>query len=209
MKWGKSLSNSELHLMLWQSLWGRFCYYIHFTNEETASERWGSCLRSHSKWVVVSRVPELVKAKDLNSRSRVLEFSSVQFSHSVRSNSLQPQGLPYAKFPCPSPTPGACSNSCPLSWWCHPTISSTVVPISSCLQSFPAIGSFPRSQFFPSGGQCIKASASTSVLPMNIQGWFPLGGLVGSPCSPRDSQESSPTPQFKSINSSALSFLYG
>ena len=81
---------------------------------------------------------------------------------------------------CPSPTPGACSNSCPWSWWCHPTISSSVVPFSSCLQSFPASGSFPMSHFFASGGPSIGASASTSVLPMNIQDWFPSGltGLI-------------------------------
>ena len=94
------------------------------------------------------------------------------------SNSLQPHGLLHARLPCPSPTPGACSNSCPSSRWCHPTISSSVVPFSSCLQSFPASGSFPRSQFFASGGQSIGASAS--VLPMTIQDWFPLGwtGLI-------------------------------
>ena len=91
-------------------------------------------------------------------------------------------------------------------WWCHPTISSTAIPFSSCLQSFPASGSFPMSQFFTSGGQSIGVSASTSVLPMNIQDWFPLGWTG---CSPRDPQESSPTPQFKSINSLALNFLYG
>ena len=96
------------------------------------------------------------------------------------SNSLQPHGLQHARPPCPSTTPGACSNSCPLNRWCHPAISSSVVPFSSCLQSFPASGSFPRSQFFASGGQRIRASASASVLPMNIQGWFPLGltGLI-------------------------------
>ena len=77
--------------------------------------------------------------------------------------------------PCPSPTPRACSNSCPSSWWCHPTISCSVDPFSSCLQSFPTSGSFPRSQFFASGKQSIGVSASASVLPMNIQGWFPLG----------------------------------
>ena len=114
-----------------------------------------------------------------------------------------------SRLPCPSPTPGACSSSCPLSWWCHPTISSSVIPIFSHLQSFPASGSFPRSQFFASGDQSIGASASASVLPMNIQDWFPLDWLVWSPCSPRESQESSPIPQFKSINSSTLSFLYG
>ena len=101
-----------------------------------------------------------------------------------------------------------CSVLGPPSWWYHPTIPSCVVPFSSCLQSFPASGSFLRSQFFPSG-QSIGVSASTSVLPMNVQDWFPLDWLVGSSCSPRDSQESSLTPQFKSINSSALSFLYG
>ena len=79
------------------------------------------------------------------------------------------------RHPCPSPTPGACSNSCPSSWWCHPTISSSVVPFFYCLQSCPASGSFPVSQFFTSGGQSIGVSASTSVLPMNIQDWFPLG----------------------------------
>ena len=91
------------------------------------------------------------------------------------SSSLQHHGLQYARPPCPSPTPGAYSNSCPLSQWCHPTISSSVVPFSSCLQSFPASGSFPMSQFLTSGGQIIRVSASASVLPMNVQGWFPLG----------------------------------
>ena len=133
---------------------------------------------------------------------------SVQFSSTVVSDSLWPHGLQHTRFPCPSLAPRACSNSCPPSRWYHPTISSTVVPFSSCLQSFPASGSFPMSWFFPSGGQQMGASASSSVLPMNIQDWFPLG-LTGSPCSPRDSQESSPTPQFKSISSSALSLLYG
>ena len=101
--------------------------------------------------------------------------SLVQFNHSVVSNSLRPNGLKHARPPCPSPTPGAYSNSCPLSRWCHPTVSSSVIPFSSCLQSFPAIGSFPMSQFFTLGGQSIGVSASTSVLPMNIQDWFLLG----------------------------------
>ena len=100
-------------------------------------------------------------------------FSSVQFSCSVMSDSLWPHGLQHARLPCPSPAPGACSNSCPLNWWCHPTISSSVIPFSSHLQSFPASWSFPTSQFFTSGGQSIGASAS--VLSMNIWGWFPLG----------------------------------
>ena len=104
-----------------------------------------------------------------------LASNSVQFSHSVVSNSLRPQGLQHVRPPCPSPTPGVYSNSCPLSRWCHPTISSSVVPFSSCLQSFPASGSFPMSQFFESDGQSIGVSASTSVLPMNIQDRSPLG----------------------------------
>ena len=99
---------------------------------------------------------------------------SFQFSHSVVSNSLRPHGLQHTRLPCPSPTPRACSNSCPSSRWCHLTISSSVVPFSSHLQSFPASGSFPMSQLFESGGQSIGVSASASVLPMNIQDWFPL-----------------------------------
>ena len=99
-------------------------------------------------------------------------FSSVQFSCSVLSDSLWPHGPQHTRFPCPSLTPGTCSDSQLSSQWCHPTISSSVVPVSSHLQSFPASGSFPLSQFFISGGQSIGVSAS--VLPMNIQGWFPL-----------------------------------
>jgi len=91
------------------------------------------------------------------------------------SDSLQPHGLQHTRLPCPPPTPRACSNSCPSKWWCHPTISSSVIPSTSCLQSFPASGSFQVSQFFTSGGQCIGASASASLLPMNIQDWSPLG----------------------------------
>ena len=120
---------------------------------------------------------------------------------------LQPHGLQHARLPCPSLSPGACSNSCPLSQWCHLTISSSVTPFFSCPQSFPGSGSFPMCQLFTSGGQSIEASASVSVLPVNIQGWSPLG-LVWSPCSSRDSQESSPRPQFDSISSSVLSLLY-
>ena len=99
----------------------------------------------------------------------------VQFSCSVMSNFLRPQGLQHARPPCPSPTPGAYSNPCPLRQWCHPTISSSVIPFSSCLQSLPASGSFPMNQFFASGSQSIGVSASASVLPMNIQDWSPLG----------------------------------
>ena len=100
---------------------------------------------------------------------------SVQFSHSVVSDSLQPHGLPHVRLPCPSPTPGAFSNSCPLSRWCHSAIWSYVVPFSSCPQSLPASGSFPMSRLFAWGGQSIRVSASASVLPVNIQDWSPIG----------------------------------
>ena len=101
--------------------------------------------------------------------------SSVQFSHWVVSDSLRPHELQHTRFPCPSLSPGVCSNSCPLSQWCHPTISSSAVPFSSRLQSFSASGSFQMSQFFPSGGQSIGVLASASVFPTNFQDWFPLG----------------------------------
>ena len=128
---------------------------------------------------------------------------SVQFSHSVMSDSAVPWTAAHS-LPCLPPTLRSCSNSCSLSWWCHPTILSSVVPFSSCLQSFPASGYFPMNQFFASGGQSIGASASALVLPMNTKDWFPLGltGLIAS-------QESYPTPQFKSITSLVLRFLYG
>ena len=134
-------------------------------------------------------------------------LSSNQFSHKVVPESLQHHGLQHTRLPCPEPTPRACSNSCPSSQWCHPTISCLITPFSSCLQIFPASESFPISQFFTSGGQSIEVSALASILSMNIQDSFSLW-LTGSPCSPSDSQESSPTPQFTSINSSTLSFLH-
>ena len=111
---------------------------------------------------------------------RMCHVYSVQFSYSVVLDSLQPHGLQHARLSCPSPTPRACSNSCPSNLWCHPTISSSVVPFSFCLQSFPASGSFPMSQFFTSGGQSNGASTLSSALPMNIQDLFPLGltGLI-------------------------------
>ena len=133
----------------------------------------------------------------------------LQFSRSVVSNSLWPHGQQHARLPCPSPTSGAYPNSCPSSRWCHPTISSSVIPFSSCLQSFSASGSFQMSQFFALGGQSIGVSASASVFPMNIQDWFPLG-LTGwiSLQSKGLSKQSSPMPQFISSNSLVLSFLY-
>ena len=135
------------------------------------------------------------------------QFSSIQFSRSVLSDSLRPHESQHARPPCPSPTPGVHPNPCSSSWWCHPTISSSVIPFSSCPQSFPASGSFPMSQLFASGGQRIGASASNQSFQWTPRTDLLQDGLVGSLYSPRDSQESS-TPQFKSISSSALSFLY-
>ena len=107
-------------------------------------------------------------------KSKEYQFSSVQFSHSVMSNSLQPHESQHARPPCPSPTPRVYSNSCPSSQWCHPAISSSVVPFSSCPQSLQASGSFPMSQLFASDGQSIGVSASALVLPMNTQDSSPL-----------------------------------
>ena len=126
----------------------------------------GSCKPFKVKLDVRRRLSEGMEISKLALRYKI---SSVQFSCSVLSDFLQPHGLQHTRPPCPSLTPRACSNSCPSSWWCHPTISSSVIPFSSCLQSFPASGSFPMSQFFISSGQSIGASASASVLPMNIQ----------------------------------------
>ena len=134
---------------------------------------------------------------------------SVQFSSSVMSNSLQHRGQKHTRLPCPSPTPGACSNSYPLSQWCNPNISSSVTPFSSCLQSFPASGSFQLSQFFSSGGQSIGVSASASVLPMNIQYRFPLGlmGWISFLSKGLSRVFSNNTVQKHQF--SVLSFLYG
>ena len=128
--------------------------------------------------------------------------SSVQFSHSVMSDSLQPHESQHARPPCLSPTLGVHPNSSPSSWWCHPAISSSVIPFSSCPQSLPASESFPMSQVFAWGGQSTGVSASASVLSMNTQDWSPLEwtGWI--------SLQSSPTPQFKSIHLSTLSFLH-
>ena len=122
-------------------------------------------------------VSNIEKSRSMAFRLFLLQFSSVHFSCSVVSDSFQPHGLQHARSTCPSLTPGVYTNSCPLSRWCHPAISSSVVPFY-CPQSFPASGSFPMSQFFTSGGQSIGVSASASVPPMNIQDWFPLGWTV-------------------------------
>ena len=156
-----------------------------------------------------------------------LDVDRVQFSSVAQScpTLCDPMDYSMPGPPCPSPTPRVHTNPWPLSWWCHPTVSSSVIPFSSCPQSFPASGSFQMSQLFASGGQRIGVSASASVLPMNTQDCSPLGWTAWISCSPRDSQESSPTPQFKSLsprdsqessptpqfkslNSLALSFLY-
>ena len=135
------------------------CVYSGPTNKDGAQpDSWVN------KWITV-----------LLNMAQQPEGQSVQFSCSVVPNTLLPHGLhPYSRPPCPSLNPGVYSNSCPLYWWCHPTISSSIIPFSSCLQIFPASGSFQMSQLFASGGQSIGVSASTSVLPMNTQDWYPL-----------------------------------
>ena len=135
----------------------------------------------------------------------VRHLSSVQFSRSVVSDSLRPHELQHTRPSCPSPTPRVHPNSCPSSRWCHPAISSSVVPFSSCPQSLPASESFPMSQLFAKVLEFQPQHQSFQRTPRTD---LHKNGLVGSPCSPRDSQESSPTPQFKSINSSALSLLH-
>ena len=123
----------------------------------------------------IQYVRRWVLQKNNNNNKNSVQFSSVQFSRSVMSDSLGPQELQHTRPPCPSPAPGVYPNSCPSSRWCHPAISSSVVPFSSCPQSLPALGSFPMSPLFTWGGQSIRVSASASVLPMNTQDWSPLG----------------------------------
>ena len=131
------------------------------------------------------------------------------FRCSVVSDSLRPHGLQHAGLPCPSLSLRVCSDSCPLSLWCHPTISSSVVPFSSCLQSFPEAGSFPMSRLFSSGGQSIGASVSVPVLPMNIQGWFPLGLTGFISLQSKGLLKVFSSTVFTNINSLVLSLLYG
>ena len=136
------------------------------------------------------------------------KYYTVQFSRSVISDSLRPYGLQHTRPPCPSPTPRVYSNSCPLNCCCHPTISSSVVPFSSRLQSFPVSGSFQMSQFFASGGQSIGVSASASVLPMNIQDWFPLGWTGWISLQSKELSRIFSNITVQGINSSVLKFLY-
>ena len=135
-------------------------------------------------------------------------FSSLQFSRSVMSDSLWPHKLHHAGPLCPSPTLGVHPNSCPSSQWCHPAISSSVVPFSSCPQSLPAAGSFPMSQLFTWGGQSIGVSALASVLPVNTQNWSPLEWIGWISLQSKGLSKISPMAQFKIINYSALSFLH-
>ena len=145
-------------------------------------------LRFISKFL--SLLAHKVKAKPATgSKWPPYQFSSVQSSCSVVSDSLQPHESQYARPPCLSPTPRVYSNSCPSSWWCHPAMSSSVIPFSSCPQAFPASRSFQISQLFTSGGQSIGVSASTSVLPMNTQDWFPLGWTGWISLSPTNTDQ--------------------
>ena len=148
-------------------------------------------------WTNDFSLPQFLTARD-----------SVQFSRSVMSNSSWPRKPQHARPPCPSPTPRLHPNPCPLSQWCHPTISSSVVPFSSCLQSFPASGSFPTSQLFASGGQSIGISASTSVLPMNTQDSSPLGWTSWISLQSKGLSRVFFNTTVQHINSSVLSFLY-
>ena len=136
-----------------------------------------------------------------------LFLNTVQFSLSVMSDSWWPHGLQHVRLPCPLPTPGAYSDSCPLNQWCHPTIASSVVPFSSQPSIFSGVRVFPMSQFFASGGQSIGVSASASVLPMNIQGWFPLGWTGWIFLWSKGISRVFSNTKFKRINSSTLSFL--
>ena len=159
-------------------MWFITCLYIHhlvFLPESSKVVYFDVILSQMvpSHWTTPSRRHSLESG---TSRTKIFWFQLSLFSCSDVSGSLRPHGLQHSRLPSPSPSPGACSNSCSLSRWCHPTTSSSVIPFSSCLQSFPASGSFLMSQLLTSGGQSIGASvsASTSVLPISIQGWFPL-----------------------------------
>ena len=147
--------------------------------------------------------------RDYKCSRRKLLRMLLLFSHSVGSDSLQPHGLQHARLPCPSPTPGAYSNTCPLSWWWHPSISSSVALFSSCPQSSPGSDSFPVSLLLASGGQSIGVLVLVSVLPMNIQYWFHLGLTGLTSLLSKGLSRIFSTSQFECINSLALSLLYG
>ena len=155
-----------------------------------------TCVCGMVTWWETAEMLEGIKQIYTHQRDCILPFSSVHFSRSVVSDSLQPHELQHARPPCPSPSPGVHSDSRSSIPWCHPVISSSVIPFSSCPQSLPVSESFPMIQLFAWGGQSTGASALASFLPKKSQGWSPT---EWTPCSPRDPQESSPTPQFKRI----------
>ena len=172
------------------------------------------------EWVAISLSRESSQPKDWTHVSYIVAFfttepsgkpwmtKSVLFSHSVMSDSLWPHGLQHTRLPCPSPTPGACSNSCPLSQWCHPTILCPVVPFSSYLLSCPASESLKWVSLSHQMAKVLELQLQHQFFQWIFRTDFLKDWLVWSPCSPRDSQESSPTPQFKSISSLVLSFFY-
>ena len=156
-----------------------------------------SKIRTIDCYLITKRNKVLIQTMTLVN-AETIQFSSVQFSHSVVSDSLRPHESQHARPPCPSPTPRVHSDSSPSSSWCHPAFSFSVVPFSSCPQFLPASESFPMSQLFELSHNSFQRNTRADLLQNR---------LVGSPCSPRDSQESSPTPQFKSINSSAIKLV--
>ena len=166
----------------------------------TSQFGWGTHLQ---RWVIVGLYPEVVHWEWV-----LMEQAHPQFSHSVMSYSLRPHGLQHTRLPCPSPTPRACSNSHPSSQWWHITISSSVIPFSSCLLSFPGSGSFSNESVLHIRWSKYWSFSFSQFFQWIFRTDFLWDWLVGSPCSPRDSQEYSSTPQFKSINSLALSSLY-
>ena len=169
-------------VLAWKIPWTEEPGRLQYMGSQRVRHGWSDWACMHAGLIILKSQKGNRPGEDMpftrGHRDDGLALDFLQFSCSVMSDSLWPCELQHAGLPCPSPTLGACSNSCPLSQWCHPTISSCVVPFSSCLQSCPTSGSFPVSQFFALGGQNIRVSAS--VLPMNIQDWFPLGltGLI-------------------------------
>ena len=175
-------------------------FYLHFIYQTVSS-----CPHISSKEPGISG---FFQSQHVVTHKKIVVLSSIQFSRSVVSGSLRPHGLQHSRPPCPSPALRVHSNSYPLSRWCHPTILSSVIPFSSRLQSFPASGSFQMSQLSTLDGHRLEFQFQHQSFQWIFRTDFLQDSLVGSPCSPRDSRESSPTPQFKSINSLALSFLY-
>ena len=171
---------------------------------------WKCCTQYASKFGKLSSGHRTGKGQFLfqSHRKAMPKNAQVQFCCSVMFDSLRPHESHHARPCCPSPSPRVHSNSCPSSQWCHPAIAFSVIPFSSCLQSLQASGSFPMSQLFAWGGQNIELQLHHQSFQWTPRTDLLQNGLVKSPCSPRDSQESSPTPQFKSINSSELSFIH-